>query len=153
MRATSSRLKVRGRPWTGVGQTGAPGHSHPPRCLSAPSIPALPLPTPLDCLPCPSPALRDIQRQELRSPSPVLSLTAPSQDSGLWPPLARAVTQPQPLHSPPWRGQVEGRLDPEEGTHPGSAPGLPRASLTVERTPPVPLPGCLPQQSAPAWTS
>lgn len=55
----STRLTVRGRPWTGVGQTGAPGHSQVPSspcplrpCLATPHFPGLP------ALPQPSPALR-----------------------------------------------------------------------------------------------
>lgn len=91
----STRLTVRGRPWTGVGATGAlvhrPCHHH------------------LSCIACPvpAPAQETPQGRQARPPSPFPSPTAPPGDPEFRPPLAWAATQCQPLHSLPLREQVE----------------------------------------------
>lgn len=87
----------------------------------------------------------------MRPSGHLLSPTTPSGDSGLWPPPAWAATQCPATESPSERAAGPCHLGPEEGTCPHAAPGLPRAPLTMLRTPPLPLPGCLPGRGGGAW--
>ena len=78
----STRLTVRGRPWTGVGATGAPVHR--------------PCHHHLSCIACPVPAPARVQEtpqgRQARPPSPFPSPTTPPGDPEFWPPLAWAAT-------------------------------------------------------------
>lgn len=131
MRTTSSRLKVRGRPWTGVEQTGAPGQSYSPSLSLCPlhPCPATPHSPGLPAMPQPSPERHTKAGVKVSQPcaQPHCTIT------GLWALATSGLggdSAPTPAQSPTERAG-RGSLGPR-GRHPSrlcprSAQGIPHS--------------------------